>query len=330
MGANLLKKRITGERLKYLQSLPLEQKESLAKMRIQQFYRAKMNKKDYGKIYVSFSGGKDSTVLLHLVRSVYPDAQAVFVDTGLEFPEIREFVKTVENVIWLKPKIPFTKVLEKYGYPVVSKEVSRFVQDLQNPTDRNERTRRIRLEGSEFKGGKSSTGMLSKKWQFLKDAPFKVSGQCCDVMKKSPVKRYERETGNRPIIGTMAGESRLRKQSYMSGGCNIFKEGRNQSRPLSVWKEEDIWSYIKKYNIGYSKIYDMGYERTGCVFCMFGYWNELTRGKDRFAQLKKTHPKLNSYCMNNLGMEEIIDYINNKLNHGQLDLFRGENNEREN
>lgn len=74
--------------------------------------------------YVSFSGGKDSTVLLHLVRELYPEIEAVFVDTGLEYPEIKQFVKSVDNVTILRPKIMFNEVINKYGFPIVSKEVS--------------------------------------------------------------------------------------------------------------------------------------------------------------------------------------------------------------
>lgn len=68
-------------------------------------------------MYVSFSGGKDSTVLLDLVRSEYPNVKAVFVDTGLEYPEIRSFVKTFDNVEILKPKKNFKQVIQEYGYP---------------------------------------------------------------------------------------------------------------------------------------------------------------------------------------------------------------------
>ena len=68
-----------------------------------------------GKVSISYSGGKDSTVLLDLARRAFPNIPAVFVDTGLEYPEIREFVKSVPNVTWLRPEIPFPKVIEQYG-----------------------------------------------------------------------------------------------------------------------------------------------------------------------------------------------------------------------
>lgn len=103
-----------------MQSLPLSAKIQMTKQRIRQWIE------EYGEegVYVSFSGGKDSTVLLDIARSVYPDIKAVFVDTGLEYPEIREFVKSFENVDWLRPKMTFKQVIEKYGYPFISKEVS--------------------------------------------------------------------------------------------------------------------------------------------------------------------------------------------------------------
>jgi len=106
--------------LKMRQALPLDIKVSMTQQRIREW----INEFGVEGVYVSFSGGKDSTVLLHLVREMYPDVPAVFVDTGLEYPEIREFVRTFDNVEWLKPKMNFKQVIQKYGYPFISKEVS--------------------------------------------------------------------------------------------------------------------------------------------------------------------------------------------------------------
>lgn len=113
----------TIDELHQWQALPLKIKVLMTKDRIRQWVN------EYGEdgVYVSFSGGKDSTVLLHMAREMYPNIKAVFVDTGLEYPEIREFVKTFDNVDWLRPKMNFKQVIEKYGYPFISKEVSECV-----------------------------------------------------------------------------------------------------------------------------------------------------------------------------------------------------------
>lgn len=113
------------------QSLNLEQKINVAERRIEQFYEhSKIN----GNVYVSFSGGKDSTVLLDLVRKKYPDVPAVFVNTGLEYPEIVEFVNTIPNVKTIRPKMNFKQVLDTYGYPVISKMVSMQIRILSDNT----------------------------------------------------------------------------------------------------------------------------------------------------------------------------------------------------
>ncbi len=110
----------TIQELQTRQALPLNLKIALTKSRIRDWVDW------YGEsgVYVSFSGGKDSTVLLDLVRQEYPNVTAVFVDTGLEYPEIRDFVKTFENVEWLKPKKTFKQVINDCGYPFVGKEVA--------------------------------------------------------------------------------------------------------------------------------------------------------------------------------------------------------------
>ena len=109
-----------------MQALPLQAKISMTKARIRGWYD------NYdGQVYVSFSGGKDSTVLVDIITKMgYTDIPLVFVDTGLEYPEIREFVKGYgDRVTWLRPKMNFKQVIEKYGYPMFSKEISRCIAD---------------------------------------------------------------------------------------------------------------------------------------------------------------------------------------------------------
>lgn len=110
----------TREHLRELQSLPLYLKVRLTKQRIREWVN------HYGEdgVYVSFSGGKDSTVLLHLVREEYEDVPGVFVNTGLEYPEIVRFVKSFKNIEIIRPKKNFRQVIQDYGYPFISKEVS--------------------------------------------------------------------------------------------------------------------------------------------------------------------------------------------------------------
>ena len=279
--------------LKQRQSLSLKHKVVLSKQRIKDFY-GYMN----GKVYVSFSGGKDSTVMLDIVRSIYPAVPAVFIDTGLEYPEIKEFVETIDNVTTIRPKMGFKQVLEKYGYPVVSKEQALYIR--QYRTTKSDYLKSVRWNG------KNGRFKISEKWKFLVDAPFMVSEKCCDVMKKRPIHKYEKRMGLKPFIGTMASDSRGRQRQYLQHGCNSFKEGKERSMPLGFWLEQDVWAYIKQNNLDYASIYDKGVDRTGCIFCMFGCHLE---NNDRFEQLRKTHPELYDYCMNQLGLRTVIAYV---------------------
>ena len=294
--------------LKQRQSLPLDAKIKLSLDRIRKFY-------DYfnGNVYISFSGGKDSTVLLNLVRSIYPNIPAVFSNTGLEYPEIVQFIKTINNVIWIKPKMKFKDVIDKYGYPIISKEVAQYIYEARN-------TKSITLKNTRIYGNNKNSGRIPDKWKYLIDAPFKISYYCCMVMKKRPFKVYEKITGNKPFIGMTANDSRGRFRIYIrNGGCNSFNTPRPTSNPLMIWLEKDIWEYIKKYNIAYSNIYKMGYHRTGCIFCMFGV--HLEEKPNRFQLMEKTHPRLYKYCMENLGCKKVLDYIGVKTKYNN-DLFK--------
>ena len=251
----------TREELKMRQALPLNLKIRLTEERIREW----VNHYGVDGVYVSFSGGKDSTVLLDIVRRNYPKVPAVFCDTGLEYPEIREFVKTFENVTWLKPKMNFKQVIERYGYPFISKEVSfaldgarRFLDNkekydghkplaVQNADDEYKPYALLRLEG---KIGKSDTGkgysqFNCQKWHFMLEAPYHFGSKCCDAMKKKPFKEYENETGRVPITAQMASESRLRMKNWLLHGCNAFDAQKKISNPMSFWTEQDVLQYIK-------------------------------------------------------------------------------------
>jgi 3'-phosphoadenosine 5'-phosphosulfate sulfotransferase (PAPS reductase)/FAD synthetase len=130
---------------------------------------------------------------------------------------------------------------------------------------------------------------------------------------KRPLYQYEKN-GKRPFIGTMAGESMLRKQSYIRHGCNMSNG--KQSRPMMFWTEDDIWEYIRINNIPYSKIYDMGEKRTGCMFCMFGVHMEKSDlfHKNRFQRMKISHPNMCKYCIEKLGIGKVLNAINVNYN----------------
>ena len=111
--------------LRSMQALPLDLKVSMTKARIRQW----VHEYDEEGVYIALSGGKDSTVLSHIVDDMYPDNHIprVHVRTGLEYPEIEKFCETFHDLVILKPKMTFKQVIEKYGYPFISKEVSEAV-----------------------------------------------------------------------------------------------------------------------------------------------------------------------------------------------------------
>lgn len=298
------------QQLKMRQAMALEDKIRYTKRRITEWVEY------FGEdgVYISFSGGKDSTVLLHIARELYPNLKAMYVDTGLEYPEVKQFVKTIDNVDIIRPKMMFDKVIEKYGFPIISKEQSQYIYEAR--TTKSEKLKNLRL-------GENGTNSfcIKKKWKFLLDAPFKISHKCCWVMKKTPAHNYYKETNRVPIIGTMAEESILRRQQYLRYGCNGFNNKIPTSTPIAFWTEQDILEYIDKYKLNYATVYGdivkqddkyvtTGCERTGCMFC--GYGCHLDSEPNRFQRLRLTHPKQYDYIINKLGMGKVLDYLNVK------------------
>lgn len=297
------------------QALPLSAKVRLSEMRIREWY-------DHfdGNVYVAYSGGKDSTILLHLVRSLYPDVPAVFANTGQELKSILRHVEGVDNLVELSPKMTFEQIIKKFGYPVVSKKVCRFVWDLKRPDGSNEKTKALRRAGITSTGKKAPTQKLAKKWFKLLTAPFEVTHKCCGILKINPTKPYAKATGRKPFVGTMADEGEARSKSYvMSGGCNAFNQTDQQSRPLMFWTEQDVLQYLVDTGLPYADCYGdivigedgllktTGEKRTGCKFCLFGV--HLEKRENRIQRLARTEPESYRYCIEELGYDKVMDYL---------------------
>lgn len=328
--------------LQSMQSAPLSVKIRLTESRIREWVNT------YGEdgVYVSFSGGKDSTVLLHIVRNIYPNIPAVYVDTGLEYPEIKEFVKTFENVEIIKPKLSFKQVVDKYGYPFISKPVSNTVyQARKNLKDGKTNTTRVRKIMGTMDDGKGGLSQFNyAKYKFLLDAPFEVSDLCCKKMKHDPTSEYDKRTGRKPMLAQMAQESLKRRNGWLKTGCNAFDSVKPQSNPMAFWLEQDVLQYIFENSIKLASVYGdvvyvdedgmeytekmfsesmklktTGCTRTGCMWCGFGcHLND----DDRYTSMKKTHPQIYDYVFKpesegGLGYKEKIDWINK---HGNLHI----------
>ncbi|MCK9600268.1 MAG: phosphoadenosine phosphosulfate reductase family protein, partial [Sphaerochaeta sp.] len=256
-----------------------------------------------GEVYISYSGGLDSSVLLHLIRSVYPDVPAATAHE-LMYPEILEHVKATENVTIFRPRKTFNEVVQRYGYPVVSKKVAMGISRYRNTM--SEAQRQLRLHGgTNPTSGKKQHPSIPMKWHYLVNAPFQISERCCDILKKEPLHRAGKILGH-PFIGTRSSEGWVRQMDYLKHGCNAFDKAIPESRPLAFWTSDDIWEYVHRYNVPYSRIYDMGYRRTGCFACMFGV--HLEDEPNRFQLMQKTHPGLWRYCQR-IGIPEVLDYI---------------------
>lgn len=359
----------TLQELQYWQSQPLKTKIKLAQERIQAWYEEwvkyeivnldtdevryvtcrklksyeletelKCTDREYvrneipGQVYISFSGGKDSTVLLHIARQMCPDIEAVFVNTGLEFPEIQQFVKRFDNVTILTPEMRFTDVISKYGYPMISKSVANALYYTKKGGNLQTARAKQLIEGYGGRRDGKPSQFDKTKYRPILDMDFFCSDQCCKENKVKPLRKFEKATNKKPITAVMADESMQRQTAWLKTGCNAF-DGKNPiSKPMSHWTNQDILQYIKENNLEIASVYGeiveengklktTGCDRTGCIFCGFGSHIE----KDpRFIRLKETHPKQYNYCINGgelidgiwkpnkqgLGMGHVFDQLN--------------------
>lgn len=326
---------MTVSELKMLQALPLDVKVVKSKKRILEWIEY------YGieSVYVAFSGGIGSTVLLFLVNEVcleygYPAVPALFVNTRNEFPEVvkhvyrikaaqnERFAKIVKEpyrderlfsdqvIIRLPKKFP-TDVIRENGYLIASKKTSRCIHDARQI---------VAMHPDDY--------YLDKKFQSLMDTNNKfsvpqkyrkfifgdipVSDKCCHQLKHTVYDAYSKETGREyPFTGEQAVESRLRRDNYLLHGCNGYDMVKPKSTPLGFWTSSDLCQYVLEYHIPYPKCYGeivlqngnyvtMEEQRTGCMICTAGIAREYDMIENRYQRMGRKYLKHHKLMLKSL------------------------------
>lgn len=290
-----------------------------------------------GKVYLGFSGGKDSVLLRWLCNKFtdacgYPRIKCVFNNTTNEHTEILAFVKSFgDEITWLKPKITFAQSILINGYPLISKEQAQYIREAK--TTNSDKLRQLRMFGRNKVsklGGKYKQGGIADKWTFLVNDDIKVTEKCCDILKKNPAKKFEKETGLKAIIGVTQGEGGLRKQrAQMQDYCNTYGD-RPVSKPLNIFTESDVWDLLLTNKIPYCEIYNdqvidgliiTGEKRTGCAYCAFGVHLEDS-DNNKFTRLYYRDRKRYISMMDKLGYREALKKIGIKLPDNEGSQFK--------
>lgn len=255
----------------------------------------------YGEenFYLSFSGGKDSTVLSALLDMAIPENKIsrVYANTGIEYRLILDFVEREREkphsweLVILKPETPIKPTLEEVGYPFKSKYHSKLLATYQRSGDSE--SINVYLDRKEPRSGKKkfSEHLCPKclKYQFTEEFDIKISAKCCDKMKKEPLKKWGKENHKAyAIIGIMPSEGGQRETAQ----CLAFNGDKLKAfQPLvPVTKDWEEW-FIEKYNIDICDIYKPPYNfhRTGCKGCPFAInlQKELDTLEDFFPAERK-------------------------------------------
>lgn len=328
-------------------AMPFDDKLELTKRRIKDWYHHWDS-----EVYVAFSGGKDSTVLKHIVEGLYPSVPSVFSNTGLEMPEIVKFARAQPNVVGVVPKKSFNRVIKEDGFALVSKTKAKMIRVLkEGDTGRNSNMYRLYNTGIRQDGGFNHNSKLPDKWRHLVAADVKVSEACCDHLKKEPLDTYAKETRRMPFTAMMASEGGARAKLTQ---CNAFDGKPPKSSPMLFWTDDDVWEYIRRYNVEICEVYydrlvldgetlatskDPGFAdilatltevkraddivvySDGSVLipaekrtgCMFCMFGvSLEKGANRFQRMYYTHPRHWDTCINKLGLAKPLELINVK------------------
>ena len=248
-----------------------------------------INKYGIENFVISFSGGKDSTVLSKLVDIAISNNKIprVFINTGIEYKAIVDFVhekmKKDKRFIEIKPSIPLNMIFRKYGYPFKSKEHSQLVHLFQQ----NGHSKSTLRYYDPPKNRKRFGCPKILKYQFEEGTALKISDKCCTKLKKEPFTEWQEEnckpykmTGERLLEGGLRASHK---------GCLVIDKDSKlkKFKPLNTVTKEWIEWFINEYQVELCKLYDEPYnfKRTGCLGCPFNI-----KLQDTLDTLEKTLP----------------------------------------
>lgn len=234
-----------------------------------------INKHGEENFYLSFSGGKDSTILHYLLDMALPNNKIprVFINTGIEYQAIVDFVKGLaekdNRFVILQPTQAIKPMLEKYGYPFKSKQHSHNVMVYQHSG--------IGLSVKRYLGIiESNTKFRCPKsllYQFTPEFKLKLSDNCCRKMKKEPIKKWEKASNRHIAITGMRSSEGGERASIK--GCILTDKNGKVKRFHPLIKVTDDWEnwliHTHTHTIALCPLYCQPYnfKRTGCKGCPF-------------------------------------------------------------
>lgn len=306
------------EDLRRMQSYDLDQKIAWSHRRIERALMA-LNCPS-----LAFSAGKDSTVLLHMLRQHRPDIQVIYGNTGIEFPECVRFAKRLRdewslNYLEARPEVSFWWVVEHYGWPLMGKTFG--VSGVAHKSSR-----------ARFFAELEERGELKGDYAIQAEVP--ISSACCTFLKERPSEKLQKALGvDGVFLGIMASESRRRMFNFLQYGewYQVQSQRLWKCHPMAIWTDDDVWTYIRRYDVPYSPLYDMGYtdeksgewkchKRNGCMFCGM----DIRFPDNHLAIMRRTHPKAWRTLMVHKGLAKVLFQLRFVLDDHQLDMFANE------
>ena len=301
--------KVSEEELTEYLELSLKEKVRLSKEIISEF----VEDKPLDKVFISSSFGKDSVVLIDLVRSVIPECKIVYVDTGIEPESCRELSEVYQNTITLHPKKDIKQVTEEYGYmiPLGKDKANAIEQVRRNLHDGKFDTWRVRQMRGNLDRGMWDYSDCTK-WLV---APFKISDKCCYWLKKSPLNSFKNRTGCKySFVGVTVEESRHRYNSILKNGF-ISKDN---CYPIFNYSVTDVLQYIQDNDLRLASCYgdivrdeDGGlrtslFQRNGCLCCPVASQYE---SPNKFELLRDYDREMYDFVIDELGYRKVLEYF---------------------